>query len=204
MNPPHMLVHVRAVLRLVLAVDASEVASLAMIAAKSWMSYYGRVLGRETVRNGRTGAMGKAGPAIAVGHGSTWKNCYKIRRIKQAIHVRAYSALINQRSDNNTHTWFRRTWSRPLTWKIYLSPLQENIRNLRDTKRKHKKQIYIRTRDTSSAYFQKWYHSSSRMIKIHSKIKEKENEICHITKWAITFLVLLFYDNPFKWSIWSI
>lgn len=98
-NPSHMLVYVRAVLRLVLAVDASEVAFLAMIAAESWMSYYGGVLGRETVRNGRTGAMGKAGPAIAVGHGSTWKNCYKIRRIKQAILVRAYSALINQRPD---------------------------------------------------------------------------------------------------------
>lgn len=49
-NPPHMLVHVRAVLRLVLAVDASEVAFLAMIAAESLMSHR-RVL-RETVRNG--------------------------------------------------------------------------------------------------------------------------------------------------------
>lgn len=32
-NPSHMLVHVRAVFRLVLAVDASEVAFLAMITA---------------------------------------------------------------------------------------------------------------------------------------------------------------------------
>lgn len=84
MNSSHMLVHVRAVLRLVLAVDASEVASLAMIAAESLMSHH-RILRREIVRNDRTGAMGKAGPAIAVGHESTWKNCYKIRRIKQAL-----------------------------------------------------------------------------------------------------------------------
>lgn len=42
------------------------------------------------------------------------------------------------------------------------------------------------------------------MIKIHSKIKKKENEIRHITKWAITFLVLLSYDNPLKWSARSI
>lgn len=84
-NPSHMLVHVRAVLRLILAVDASEVASLAIIAAESLISRY-RVLRRETVaRNSRTGAMGKAGPAITVGHGSTWKNCYMIRRIKQAF-----------------------------------------------------------------------------------------------------------------------
>lgn len=82
-NPSHMLVHVRAVLRLVLAVDASEVAFLAMIAAESLM--HRRVLRRETMKNGWTRAMGKAGPAISVGHGSTWKNCYKIRRIKQAF-----------------------------------------------------------------------------------------------------------------------
>jgi len=84
-NPSHVLVHVRAVLRLVLAVDASEVASLAMIATESLMSH--GILWRETKRYSRTGAVGKVGPAITVGHGSTWKNCYKIRRIKQALSI---------------------------------------------------------------------------------------------------------------------
>lgn len=148
-NPSHMLVHVRAVLRLVHAVDASEVAFLAMITAKSLMPHCG-VLRRETVGDGRTGAMGK--PAIAVGHGSTWKNCHKIRRIKQTADLSSHLSL--QRSHKstpryfkNTHMWFRQTWPQPLIWKIYLSLLQENICNLRDIKRKHKKQIYIRIRE---------------------------------------------------------
>ncbi|KAL6263996.1 hypothetical protein P5V15_004077 [Pogonomyrmex californicus] len=80
-NPSHMLVHVRAVLRLVLAIDASEVAVLPIITAESLLSRR-TVLRRKIVKDSRTGAMGKAGPAVAVGYGSTWKKCYKIRRIE--------------------------------------------------------------------------------------------------------------------------
>lgn len=74
-NSSHVLVHIRAVLGLVIAVDAPEAALAAMIIAAGTIMPHQAVLRRKAMRNGRTGATKTVGPVVIVGHGSTWKNC---------------------------------------------------------------------------------------------------------------------------------
>lgn len=77
-NPSHVLVHVRTVLRHVVAVDAPE-AALAMIAAGPVMSHHAVLLYKAV------GAMGTVEPAVIVGRGSTWKNRFRIRTVERTF-----------------------------------------------------------------------------------------------------------------------
>jgi hypothetical protein len=89
-NSSHVLVHIRAVLGLVIAVDAPEAALAMMIDAGTMMPRQA-VLRRNAMRNGQTGATKTVEPVVVVGHGSTWKNCQRIRRIKRVV---CFSALL--------------------------------------------------------------------------------------------------------------
>lgn len=150
MNPSHVLVHVRAVLGLVIAVDTSKIATLARI---SVMPHH-TVLRRKTMGYARTSITWTIGPAISVEHGSIWKNCYRIRRIERALLSQTYNALINQRLDISIiqHMWFKHIpiWLTQHTFDLEDTLIivthtkyafRNYIKNLKISSKKHKKQF---------------------------------------------------------------
>lgn len=146
-NPSHVFIHVWAVFRHIVAVDAPETI-FPKITAGSLMSHH-EVLPREDVC-----AKGIVEGAIIADNESTWKNCFQIR-LRKTLFSSSFQC-------SPKTTIFHITLVCDLNclsiWKIYTHCCKGFFKDTSNScvilKREHKKQIYTRENHNPLVYFE--------------------------------------------------